>query len=65
MTMTTELAHMPASARTAELAVPTRPGPLRRAFHRILQAIREMDYASHRLVAVQAPWAVDAQWHNK
>jgi hypothetical protein len=63
--MTTQVAHMDPEIRTAELAVPTGHGPLRRTFHRILLAIREMNYASRRLVEVQAPWAVDAQWHNK
>jgi hypothetical protein len=32
---------------------------------RILLAIREMNFASRRLAEVQAPWAVDAQWHSK
>jgi hypothetical protein len=63
--MTTQVAHMDPEIRKAELAVLTGPGPLRKAFHRILTAIREMNYASRRLVEVQAPWTVDAQWHNK
>jgi hypothetical protein len=51
--------------RKAELAALTRPGPLRLAFRRIFLAIREMNHASRRLAEVQAPWTVDAQWHNR
>jgi hypothetical protein len=51
--------------RMAELAALTGPGPLERALRRIVLAVREMNHASHRVVEVQAPWTVDAQWHSK
>jgi hypothetical protein len=63
--MTAQLTRNVPQTKTAEVAVSTGHGPLRRAFQRILLAIREMNYASHRLVEVQAPWTVDAQWHSK
>ena len=64
-TTSSQIAHMDPKIRMAELAALTRPGPLERAFRRIVQAIREMNHASHRIVEVQAPWTVDAQWHSK
>jgi hypothetical protein len=51
--------------RIAELAALTGPGPFERALRRIFLAVREMNFASRRLAEVQAPWAVDAQWHSK
>ena len=65
MTISTQVAHFDPEIRKAELAVLTGPGPLGRMFHRILLAIREMNFASRRLAEVQAPWTVDAQWHNR
>jgi hypothetical protein len=64
-TTSSQIAHMDPKVRMAELDALTRPGPLSRALYRIVQAVREMNHASHRLVEVQAPWAVDAQWHSK
>jgi hypothetical protein len=40
-------------------------GRLRAAWHRARQAGQEINYASHRVVEWQAPWIVDAQWHDK
>jgi hypothetical protein len=60
-----QVAHMDPKVRMAELAALTRPGPIERAFRRIVLAVREMNHASHRIVEVQAPWTVDAQWHSK
>jgi len=60
-----QVANMDPEIRKAELAALTRPGPLRLAFRRIFLAIREMNHASRRLAEVQAPWTVDAQWHNR
>jgi hypothetical protein len=64
-TTSSQIAHMDPEVRMAELTALTRPGPLSRAVYRIVQAIREMNHASRRLAEVQAPWAVDAQWHSK
>jgi hypothetical protein len=49
----------------AEPIVPARPGWLRGAWQRILRTVREMNYTNRRLVEVQAPWAVDPQWHRR
>ncbi|HEY3981446.1 MAG TPA: hypothetical protein VGM79_29620 [Streptosporangiaceae bacterium] len=40
-------------------------GRLRGALHQIRLAIGEINYASHRVVEVQAPWTVDKQWYSK
>jgi hypothetical protein len=52
-------------ARTAETVTFTGRGRLRGAWHRIRLAVAEMNYASRRVVEVQAPWSVDKQWHNR
>jgi hypothetical protein len=36
-----------------------------RAWHRIRLAIQEMNYASRRVVELQAPWSLDKQWHRR
>jgi len=64
-TTTSQVAHMDPEIRKAELDALTGPLPVRGTFHRIFLAIREMNHASRRLVEVQAPWTVDAQWHNR
>ena len=40
-------------------------GRLRGAWHRIRLTVAEMNYASRRVVEVQAPWTVDDQWHSR
>ena len=40
-------------------------GRLRSAWYRIRLAVAEMNYASRRVVELQAPWSVDKQWHSK
>jgi hypothetical protein len=44
---------------TTEPAAPANGGRLRAAWHRIQLAIREMNYASERLVDLRAPGTVD------
>ncbi len=63
--MTTQLAPEGTQATTTELAASTGRGPLRRAWHRIRLAVQETNYASRRVVELQAPWSVDEQWHSK
>jgi hypothetical protein len=63
--MTTQLTHSDATARTAEPAIRIGLGWLREAFHRIHLAIQEMNYASRRVVEVQAPWFADNQPHRR
>ncbi|MFY9850629.1 MAG: hypothetical protein WAK83_23945 [Trebonia sp.] len=63
--MTAQLTHEGTQARTTEPATPAGRGRLRGACHRIHLAIQEMNYASRRVVELQAPWTVDEQWHRK
>jgi hypothetical protein len=63
--MTAQLTHKEMPVTTTELAAITGRGPLRRAWHRIRLAVHEMNYASRRVVELQAPWSVDEQWHRK
>ena len=53
------------TAGPAAPAAPARRGWLQRAWLRILRTVQEMNYANRRLVEVQAPWAVDPQWHRR
>ena len=57
--------HEGTQPRTTQTVAPADHGRLRGAWHRILLAIREMNYASGRVVEVQAPWSVDKQWHSR
>jgi hypothetical protein len=59
--MTAQLSHQGTQARTTEPATPAGRGRLRDTCHRIHLAIQEMNYASRRVVEVQAPWSVDKQ----
>jgi hypothetical protein len=52
-------------ARTTPTVAPAEHGGLRSPWHRILLAIREMNYASRRVVELQAPWSVDQQWKSR
>ena len=38
---------------------------LRYLWYRLRLTVAEMNYASSRLVELQAPWAADPQWHMK
>ena len=63
--MTAQLTHEGTQARTTEPSTPAGRGRLREACHRIHLAIQEMNYASRRVVELQAPWTVDEQWHRR
>ena len=63
--MTAQLTHEGTQARTAEPAATAGRGRLRGAWHRVRLAVQEMNYASGRIVELQAPWSVDPQWHRK
>ena len=52
-------------ASTTELATAVGYGRLRGAWHRIRFAIQDMNYASRRVLELQAPWSVDEQWHSR
>jgi hypothetical protein len=62
--MTAQATHEEIQAQTTDPTAPTRHGRLRGAYRRIRLAIHEMNYASRRVVEVQAPWTVDSQWHR-
>ncbi|HEX6519712.1 MAG TPA: hypothetical protein VF070_06800 [Streptosporangiaceae bacterium] len=63
--MTAQLTPEGIQARTTEPATTVGRGQLRKVCHRIRLAIREMNYASRRMVELQAPWSVDKQWHRR
>jgi hypothetical protein len=63
--MTAQLTHEGTQAQTTQAATPVGGRRLREACHRIHLTIQEMNYASRRLVELQAPWSVDEQWHRR
>jgi hypothetical protein len=63
--MSGQLTYEAMRARTAQPATAAGRGRLRGAWHRIRLAIQEMNYASGRVVELQAPWSVDKQWHSR
>jgi hypothetical protein len=63
--MTAQLTPGRIQATTTELPASTGRGPVRRAWRRIRLTAREMNYASRRVVELQAPWSVDERWHRK
>ena len=63
--MTAQLTLKGTQRSTAEPASPAGRRRLREASHRIHLAIQEMNYASRRLLELQAPWIVDEQWDRR
>jgi hypothetical protein len=63
--MTALLTHEGPQAPTTGPASPIGRGLLREAIHRIRLTIHEMNYASRRVVELQAPWVVDQHWHRR
>jgi hypothetical protein len=63
--MTTLLTHQVPQPQATGPAAPADRGRLARIVQAIRLAIQEMNYASRRLVELQAPWTVDKQWHRK
>ena len=63
--MTAQLTHEGTQARTTETAASAGRGRLRGAWHRIRLTVQEMNYATRRVVELQAPWSVDEQWHSR
>jgi hypothetical protein len=59
------LTHQGIQARKTQPAVPASAGRLRGAWHQVRLSVAEMNYAARRLVEVQAPWAIDEQWHTR
>ena len=63
--MTALLTHQGTQAAATEPATPAGRGWLREACHRIRLTAQETNYASRRVVELQAPWSVDKQWHRR
>ncbi len=63
--MTAQLSLEEIPVETTEPTAPAGHRRIRGAFHRIRRTVAEMNYASRRLVEVQAPWSVDPQWHRR
>ncbi len=63
--MSAQLTHEAIPATTTETTGSAGHGRLGGAWQRIRTAVREMNYASRRVVEVQAPWSVDANWHSR
>jgi hypothetical protein len=63
--MSAQLTHEVTQAGTTQPATPAGRGRLREMCHRIHLAIHEMNYASRRVVELQAPWIADQQGHSK
>jgi hypothetical protein len=62
--MSAQLTHQGIQVRTNGPAA-GRQGWFRAAWLRIRGSLRDMNYASRRVVEVQAPWSVDSQWHRR
>jgi hypothetical protein len=63
--MSAQLTHKGIQAKTTRSTVSASTGRLRGAWHQIRQSVAEMNYSTRRLVEVQAPWAIDEQWHTR
>jgi hypothetical protein len=63
--MTAQLTHEGIQAKTTQPATAADRGRLRGAWHRIRLTVQEMNYATQRVVELQAPWSVDKQWHSR
>ena len=63
--MSALLTHEGTQARTTEPVASAGRGPLLGPWHRIRLTIQEMNYASRRVVELQAPWIVDEQWDRR
>jgi hypothetical protein len=63
--MSAQFTHEVTQVTTADPVAQLRLGRLRRAWYRIRFTIQEMNYASRRVVELQAPWSVDRQWHSR
>ena len=63
--MSAQFTHQVTQATTTDPIARARLGRLHRAWYRIRFTLQEMNYASRRVVELQAPWSVDRQWHSK
>jgi hypothetical protein len=63
--MSAQLTHQGIQAKTTQPTTSAGARPLRRAWHQIRLSVADTNYAARRLVELQAPWAVDEQWHTR
>jgi hypothetical protein len=63
--MPTHLTREGTQARTTQPLASAGHGRLRSAWHRIRLTVAEMNYATRRVIELQAPWIVDQQWHRR
>jgi len=63
--MSAQLSHEGIQDWTTEPTATARHGRLRGLWQRIRMTVQEMNYATRRIVEVQAPWSVDEQWHSR
>jgi len=63
--MSAQLTRVEIQPSTTDPIARTGLGRLRGAWSRIRSTVQEMNYASRRVVELQAPWTVDKDWHLK
>jgi len=63
--MSAQLTDERIQARTTEPTALADRGRLRGAWRRIRLTVQEMNYASQRVVELQAPWSVDQRRQNR
>ena len=63
--MSALLTHEGTRPTTAEPTAPAGRGWLRRAWHRVHMTVQQMNYATRRVVELQAPWIVDEHLHRR
>jgi hypothetical protein len=59
--ITSEVTQATTTDPTARIGL----GRLRGAWYRIRFTVQEMNYASRRVLELQAPWIVDSEWNDK
>jgi hypothetical protein len=63
--MSAQLTHDGIQDQKTERTDSARHGRLRGVWERIRATVQEMNYATRRVVEVQAPWSVDEQWRSR
>jgi hypothetical protein len=63
--MSAQLIHEGTQPRSTEPTASAGRAGRRTVWHRIRMTVAEMNYATRRLVELQAPWSVDEQWHTR
>jgi hypothetical protein len=63
--MSAQVTYEGIQAKTTQPSVPASTGRLRSVWHRVRLSVAEMNYASRRLVELQAPWAIDERSQSR